>query len=264
MARNIKISIITVCYNSAATIEATIQSVLEQTHADIEYIIIDGGSSDQTMDIVRAYQDRISIVVSEKDKGMYDAMNKGIRMATGDVIGTLNSDDFFAAPDAVAAIADAFQQQPACQAVFGDVAFVSPKDPSRIIRHYSSRYFNIQRFRYGYMPPHPTFYVRRSCYENLGLYQTDYRIAADYELIMRFLYTHKVAYSYIPRVLVLMQAGGVSNRNLYSRYLLNKEIVRACRENNVRTHIFLLSFKYARKSLEYIRPLFGRRKSSGL
>eukprot|EP01136_Pigoraptor_vietnamica_P019074 Opistho-1_new@66194 len=259
-----KVSIITVCYNSAKTIEKTIQSVISQTHPDIEYIIIDGLSSDQTLQIIEQYREGISILVSEKDKGMYNAMNKGITLATGDIVGILNSDDFFSSDTSVADIVSAFEENNS-EAVFGDIAFVSPTDLQKKIRHYSSRSFSIKSFQYGFMPPHPTFYVKRSCYQTFGLYQEDYVIASDYELIMRFLYTHRISYSYIPRELVYMRPGGVSNQTLYSRFLLNKEIIRACNENGVRTGYLLLSLKYFKKSTEYIQPfilnIFSRKKA---
>lgn len=249
-----KVSIITVCYNSGRTIEQTIQSVLSQTYSDIEYIIIDGLSKDNTLSIIDQYRHGISVLLSEKDKGMYNAMNKGIELATGDVIGTLNSDDFFSSDTSVAEIVKAFEENK-CDAVFGDIAFVSQSDLQKRTRLYSSKNFTVSRFKYGYMPPHPTFYVKNECYRKYGLYQEDYVIASDYELIMRFLYRYGISYSYIPSVLVLMQPGGVSNKSIYSRYLLNKEIIRACRENGVTTNFGLLAFKYFNKSTEYIIPL---------
>ncbi len=258
-----KVSIITVCFNSADTIRDTLESVRCQNHVDIEHILIDGGSTDATCTIISQFP-HVAVFLSEKDKGMYNAMNKGIALATGDIVGILNSDDFFSSHTAVADIVSAFEENN-CEAVFGDIAFVSPTDLQKKIRHYSSRSFNIRSFQYGFMPPHPTFYVKRSCYERFGLYQEDYVIASDYELIMRFLYTHRISYSYIPKELVYMRPGGVSNQTFYSRFLLNKEIIRACNENGVRTGYLLLSLKYIKKSTEYIRPfilnIFSRRKA---
>jgi glycosyltransferase involved in cell wall biosynthesis len=247
-----KISIITVTYNSAATLSDTLQSVRSQDYPDIEHILVDGGSTDGTVELIRKAP-HVHNWVSEKDRGLYDAINKGIRMATGDIVGILNSDDFFPGNHIVSKIAAAFQGKD-LEAVYGDIAFVRPDNLEKIVRLYSSRKFNPGRFAYGYMPAHPSFYVKRDAYLRLGLYKEDYKIAADYELLMRFLYRHRLRYAYIPEVLVHMRTGGVSNRNILSRYTLNREIIRACRENGVNTNMAILSFKYLNKVFEYIRP----------
>lgn len=250
-----KVSIITVSYNSAETIDTTLKSVSEQDYPNIEHIIVDGGSKDATMDIVSRYP-HVAKKLSEKDDGLYDAINKGISLATGDVIGILNSDDFFPSSDIVSMIAGAFNEHPV-EAVYGDVAFVRPGNLEKVIRYYSGKRFNVRKFRYGYMPPHPSFYVKKSCYDQYGLYKPDYVIASDYELLMRFLYRFRVPAKYINHPLVYMRTGGVSNKSVFSRYLLNKEIIRACKENFVNTNMFILSMKYVNKIFEYVRPMLS-------
>jgi glycosyltransferase involved in cell wall biosynthesis len=253
-----RISIITVTYNSAATLQHTLESVNNQDYPDIEHVLVDGGSTDETVSIIQSYP-HVAQWVSEKDRGLYDAINKGIQMATGDVIGILNSDDFFPGNHIVTQIANSFEQNNV-SAVYGDIAFVKPGKLEKIVRLYSSRKFTPRRFGYGYMPAHPSFYVRKSCYDSLGLYKLDYKIAADYELLMRFIFKNGISYAYIPEILVYMRTGGVSNKNLLSRYTLNKEIIKACKENGVNTNMALLSLKYLNKVFEYIKPVIARKK----
>src|SRR5436190_21660906 len=218
-------------------------------------MLVDGGSGDRRLEIIRSYP-HVARVISEPDQGLYDAVNKGVRLATGDVVGILNSDDFFPSPHVVSQIVAALSTHQV-DAVFGDVAFVRPHNLDKIVRMYSSRRFHPRQFARGYMPAHPTFYVRRRCYEEFGLYQTDYKIAADYELLMRFMHRHRISYSYLPLTIVHMRTGGVSNRTIGSRYTLNREIVRACRENGVTTSMARLSLKYVFKIFEYVKPRIG-------
>jgi glycosyltransferase involved in cell wall biosynthesis len=253
-----KISIITVTYNSAATLAHTLESVNNQDYTDIEHILVDGGSTDETVTIIQSFP-HVAKWVSEKDNGLYDAINKGIRMATGDVIGILNSDDFFPGNHIISLIAQAFKQN-SIEAVYGDIAFVRPGRLEKIIRLYSSKKFTPRRFGFGYMPAHPSFYVRRNCYEQHGVYKLDYTIAADYELLMRFIFRQRIRYYYIPEILVYMRTGGVSNKNFMSRYTLNKEIIKACKENGVQTNMALLSLKYLNKVFEYIKPVVARQQ----
>jgi hypothetical protein len=174
-------------------------------------------------------------------------------MATGDVIGILNSDDFYSDSRVLSDIAEAFATSGA-EAIFGDIAFVRPGNLKKIIRLYSSARWSPKKFPFGYMPAHPSFYVKRACYMEYGLYKLDYKIAADYELLMRFLYTRKISFKYIRRIMVYMRTGGVSNQSVMSRYTLNREIIKACKENGVNTNMGLLSLKYFNKVFEYIRP----------
>jgi glycosyltransferase involved in cell wall biosynthesis len=252
-----KISIITAAYNSAATIEDTLKSVADQEYGHIEHIVVDGQSADETENIVKKFP--AVRFFSEKDNGLYDAINKGIRISTGEIVGILNSDDFFPDPQVITKIAEAFQNSE-IDAVYGNIAFVRPGNLKKIIRFYQSGKFKPSKFKYGYMPAHPSFYARKSCFEKYGYYHTDYQIAADYELLMRFIYTHKIRTRFIDKIMVYMRTGGVSNQSWKSRYVLNKEIVKACKANGVRTSIALLSLKYFFKIGEFIRPGINKNK----
>lgn len=250
-----KITIITVSYNSSVTIQDTIESLLTQSYSNIEYIIVDGLSKDNTVDIIKEYEPKFKgrlRWVSEKDKGLYDAMNKGIRMATGDVVGIINSDDFYHKPDVIFKIADAFKQ-PDVEAVFADVRFVNPDNLDKTVRYYSSKNFSPNRFRFGFMPAHPTFFTYKKFFDEFGYYKTDYKIAADYELLIRFLHTNKLNYKYLPLDVMKMRTGGASTASIKSNILLNKEIVRACRENGIKTWFPLLLLKYIIKVFELVR-----------
>jgi glycosyltransferase involved in cell wall biosynthesis len=248
---NLSISVITVSHNSISTIPDTIKSVLAQTYPNIEYIIIDGSSTDGTIDSINFFGKSISKFVSEPDKGIYDAINKGIKLATGDIIGILNSDDFFYDNNIIERVAVAFGENE-IDAVFGDVQFVDPEKTSKIIRYYSSKNFNPAKFKFGFMPAHPSFYVKRELFEKLGYYTTDYKIAADYELLIRFLYVNQIKYKYIEMPFVSMRTGGVSNKSICSNVTLNKEIARACKENGIRTNYLYIYSKYFLKMFEFL------------
>jgi glycosyltransferase involved in cell wall biosynthesis len=247
-----KISIITATYNSEKTIQNSIESVISQKYPNIEYIIVDGVSSDRTLDIIKSYGSKIAKFISEPDQGMYDAMNKGIAMATGDVIGILNSDDFYTNNTIISQVVQSFQKSQA-DAVFGDLVYVNSNNLNKIVRYYSSAKFTPSRFAYGWMPAHPTFFVKRSAYEQYGIFQTDYQIAADYELLTRFLAKHQLRYTYIPSVMVCMRTGGASTNNLMSNWVLNREIIRACRENGIQTNWFKVLSKYFTKVFQLIQ-----------
>jgi len=244
-----KISIITVAYNSAKTIKDTLDSVAKQTYPNIEHIIVDGASKDSTLEIVKEFGKRVATVISEPDKGIYDAMNKGIKVATGDIIGILNSDDFFTSDDVIATIAQAFEEND-IDALYGDVHYVNPDNLEKSVRYYSSAIFRPNLFRFGFEPGHPTFYMKRSCYEAHGLYAIDYVIAADYDLMIRYLYKEKIPYKYIKKDMVTMRTGGVSTKSFSNRILGNKEIVRACRKYGIYTNFFLVNLKYFYKIFE--------------
>lgn len=251
-----KISIITVVYNNKNTIQDAINSVLSQDYDDIEYIIVDGASTDGTVevikDVVKRYPERSIKFISEKDDGIYDAMNKGISLATGDIIGILNSDDFYINNDVISTVVNAFMAENV-DSVFADLVYVRADDSDKIVRYYSSATFHPKKMAYGWMPAHPTFFAKKKTYEQYGLYKTDYQIASDYELIARLLVKNKVNYSYIPKVLVKMRTGGVSTMNLKSNWILNKEILRACAENGIKTNIIKVLSKYPTKILELIK-----------
>lgn len=244
-----RISIITATYNSASTIRDTLESVNAQTYPDIEHIIVDGASKDSTLDLVKKYGKRVSLIISEPDKGIYDAMNKGIKAATGDVIGILNSDDFFTSDDVISAIVFAFENND-IDAVYGDVHYVNPENLNKCVRYYSSAVFKPSLFKFGLMPAHPSFYVKRSCYEKYGVYSLDYQIASDFDLLIRFLYTHKIKYRYLKKDFVTMRTGGESTKNLNNRMLLNKEDLKACRKYGITTNMFMIMFKYVYKIFE--------------
>lgn len=226
-----KISIVTVCYNSAKTIRSTLESVANQTYSNIEHIIVDGKSSDDTLEIVESY-DHVSKIISEADTGIYNAMNKGIKIADGDIIGILNSDDTLENKSVIAKIVKAFEDK-AVDATFGDIQFVENHDSKSVIRYYSSSLWSLNRFQYGFMPAHPSFYTKRVFFEKYGYYKEDYRIAADFDLLLRFLLIHKLRYKYIAEPLVNMLPGGVSTQNVKMKYILSKEVIRSCTENGV-------------------------------
>jgi len=244
-----KVSIITVCFNSADHIEDAIQSVAAQDHEDIEHLVIDGGSTDGTVDILKSYDQQISYWISEADRGIYDAMNKGIAVASGEVVGILNSDDFYFDETIISQVALAFED-PQLDAVYGDLIFVDPCNLKKTVRTYSSAKWNPERFARGYMPAHPTFFVRRKYYEEYGLFEIDYKIAADYEMLIRLLYVYKLTYKYLPLTMVKMRKGGVSSNGFKSNILLNKEIVRACLKHGIKTSALKIYPKYFNKVFE--------------
>jgi glycosyltransferase involved in cell wall biosynthesis len=249
-----KVSIITVAYNAGATIRDTIESVLAQDYSQIEHIIIDGKSSDNTAEIVKAYGDRIARFVSEPDLGMYDAMNKGIKLATGDVVAVLNADDFYIDSQVISTIVEQFKQHQV-DAVFADLVYVKHNDLDKVVRYYSSANFHPDKFAYGWMPAHPTFVVKRWAFDRYGFFKTDYKIAADYELLIRFLAIHRISYHYLPQVLVKMRLGGTSTANLSSNWILNREIVRGCLENGIPTNMTKVLSKYFVKVFQLVaRP----------
>lgn len=241
-----KVSIITVCYNSEKTIEDTIKSIAAQTYKNIEYIIIDGGSKDTTNDIVNKYKDIVSIHISEPDNGLYDAMNKGIKLATGDVVGILNSDDVLFDNNVIENIASSFSSD--VDGVYSDLIYVKQNDLNSVSRLYSSKIFSNKLIKFGIMLPHPTFYVRKSCYDKNGFYKNDYRVAADFELIARFIKSG-VKLKRLPILSVKMREGGISSNGIKWRIHQNFEIVRACKENNIKTNIFFVMLKLPYKLL---------------
>lgn len=227
----LKISVITAVCNNRDTIAEALDSVLAQSHADVELIVIDGGSTDGTLEVLRSYGDRISMLVSEPDQGMYDALNKGIRLATGEVAGFLHSDDVFADADSLAHIADGFFSEEV-DAVYGNLVYVRRDNPQQVVRHWKAGMFTLHRLRRGWMPPHPAFYVRRAVYERLGGFDTSYRIAADYDCMLRFL-SSGIKTVYVPQVLVRMRLGGASNRSLGNMLRKSREDYRALKSSRV-------------------------------
>lgn len=249
-----KVSLITVVYNGESYIETCLKSIASQDYKDIEYIIMDGGSRDSTLEIIDRYRDYVTVMVSEPDKGLYDAMNKGISRATGDIVGILNSDDFYAHPGIISRVVQEFRDKQV-DTVFGDLVFVSPENLKKVVRYYSPKHFRVSWFEKGDMPPHPTFFVKRELYEKYGTFDTQYKIVSDFELMLRFLHKHHSTWSYIPEVLVHMRTGGISTRGISSKIKLNAEMRAACAAHDVKTSMAKIYSKYFTKILQLVtRP----------
>ncbi len=227
-----RISIVTVVFNNASTIEQTILSVAGQTYRDIEHIIIDGGSTDGTLDIIARHRDKFAVVVSEPDRGIYDAMNKGIKAAQGEAIGTLNADDFYANDTVLSQVADAFRD-PSVDACYSDLVYVAADDPGRVLRYWRSCDYRPGLFLWGWMPAHPTFFVRRRVYDQHGLFDTRLKLQADFELTMRFMELRRIKTMYVPRTWVRMRTGGASNRSIKNVLRGNWESYTACRRHGL-------------------------------
>jgi len=237
-----KVSIITVCFNSEKTIEDTIKSVVNQTYENIEYIVIDGGSTDKTIEIINKYKENISTLISEKDNGIYDAINKGIKLASGDIIANLNSDDFYIDNKVISDVVAAFNEAKT-DLLYADLYYVDAKDTSKIIRYWKSKSYKEGLFLKGWMPPHPTFFVKKEVYQNYGMFNLEFKSAADYEIMLRFIHRYKASITYLPRVIVRMRVGGVSNASLKNRIKANREDKRAWEINGLKPHPLTLIFK---------------------
>ncbi|GAI17234.1 unnamed protein product [marine sediment metagenome] len=227
------VSIITVVFNSKNTVESTIRSVLRQSYQNIEYIIIDGGSTDGTVEVVGKYKDEITKIVSEPDRGIYDGMNKGMRLASGDIVGILNSDDFYADDEVIEEVVKIMEDKNV-DVCWGDLVYVSPKDTNKIVRYWKSSEYKEGKFKKGWMPAHPTFFVRRRVYEKYGIFNLNFPIAGDYELMLRILEKYKVKSCHIPKVLVKMRAGGSSNKNIIRVIKGDLECYRAWKVNGLK------------------------------
>lgn len=248
-----KISVVTACFNSAKTIADTLRSVAEQSHGDVEHIVVDGGSRDGTLDLIARTPNRVVHLVSEPDRGIYDAMNKGLRLATGDIVGFLNSDDVYADADSLAQIVQAFSD-PAVDACYGDVLFVAANEGSRVVRYWRAGPWRPGRVAQGWMPPHPTFYVRRSIYEQCGGFDLAYRLQADFEMAIRLVEVRKLRLHYIPRTLVRMRMGGASNASVGNVIRGNCEAYRAARKHRLPVGPLFV----VRKVLSRIPQFFAR------
>lgn len=249
-------------YNSVATLRDTMESVLAQTWGDLEYIVVDGASRDGTVDLIREYEPRFNgrmRWVSEQDGGLYDAMNKGIAMAAGEVVGMLNSDDFFTAPDILARVAERMERGDV-DAVYGDVHYVAPEDLGKMVRYYSSRSFRRWQMRLGFMPAHPSFYCRREVYGRLGGFDTSFRVAADFENLLRLVYKGRIRMAYIPHDFVTMRRGGVTTSGLRSHLGIMRDHRRALRKNGVFSSVLLLALRYPFRLTEM---LFCRKRHGG-
>jgi glycosyltransferase involved in cell wall biosynthesis len=247
-----KISIITVCFNSQNTIADCISSVVNQNYTDVEYILIDGKSTDQTLDIIHSYGSKIDQVISEKDKGMYDAINKGIKIATGEVVGVLNSDDMYIDELVLNEVMDKFKNEK-IDALYADLNYVDQIDTSRVVRYWQSGIYKKNSFISGWMPPHPTFFIKKSWYEKYGGYSLDLVSAADYELMLRMILKNKARLAYLPRVIVNMRVGGMSNSSIANRLRANKEDRMAWEMNGLSPKSYTLLAKPLRKIIQYIK-----------
>lgn len=247
-----KMSIITVCYNSASTIRDTIESVIRQSYSNIEYIIIDGKSKDHTMSIIKEYEANIQKIVSEPDNGMYDAINKGIAMSSGDIIGILNADDFYIDDKVIKDVVNQFQELD-YEGLYADLVYVDSENTSSVKRYWKSGKYKPGRFTKGWMPPHPTFFLKRSVYQKYGAYNTTFVSAADYELMLRMIHKYKINLGYLDRIIVKMRIGGMSNSSLRNRLRANREDKRAWEINELKYKPYTFFFKPLRKLGQFIR-----------
>lgn len=254
-----KISIITATFNSGKTIRDTLESVLRQTYDNYELIVKDGGSKDNTLDICREYEERFKgrmKIISSPDKGIYDAMNQGLSSASGDIVGILNSDDFYTSDDILITVADTFAKEYTIDALYGDVHYVDSQDTNKIVRFYSSRLFRRSWMRFGFMPAHPSFYCRKETYDRYMIkgcyFNTSYKIAADFENLLRMIFVHKIKTIYIKKDFVTMRTGGASSSGITSHKQINKDHLRALKENGINSNYFFLSIRYLYKILELI------------
>lgn len=246
------VSIITTVFNGGEFIESAIKSVLGQSYRNIEYIVVDGGSTDGTGEIINEYRSKIAKTVSEKDKGIYDGMNKGIKLATGDIVGILNSDDFYASTGAIESVVRAMGEN-GVDIVFGDLVYVDPKNTNKIVRIWRSSEYKEGKFQKGWMPPHPAFFVKRKVYDKYGIFNLDFKISADYELMLRFLKKNKVRSYYLPKILVKMRAGGKSNKNIKNIVKGNIECYRAWAVNGLKANPLVIFAKPFSKISQFIR-----------
>ncbi len=246
-----KISIITVVYNGSKTIQTCVESVLKQTYSDIEYIVIDGCSTDGTQKIIENFGSKIAVFRSEPDGGIYDAMNKGIALVTGEVVGILNADDFYKDNQVIEKIANKLEETQA-EGLYSDLVFVDANNLSKVTRYWKSGSYSKNDFMYGWMPPHPTFFVRRESYQKYGNFRLDLGTAADYELMLRFIHKHKVKMAYLPETIIIMRAGGASNDSAKSRIRANQNDQKAWEVNNLKPYFFTLWLKPIRKIVQFI------------
>jgi glycosyltransferase len=251
-----KVSLITVTYNSALYLQDCINSVVRQRNVDIEHIVIDGGSTDGTLEIIKKYDNHIAQWVSETDRGMYDAINKGIGLATGDIVGILNSDDMLASNDVLSAIVESFNDHQ-LDAVYGDLVYVN-KTNTKSVRLWHGKSFKRYRFRYGWMPAHPTFYIRREIIDQFGGYESHYFTAADYEFMARYLYRYRVSAMYLPKLIVKMRVGGQSNVTLKSRLRGNRRDYLAMKKNGIPLPFLASVLKPILKLRQYYYSLFHK------
>ena len=247
-----KVSIITVVYNREATIERAINSVLSQSYKNIEYIVVDGASSDGTLGIIDKYKSNIDHFVSEKDRGIYDAINKGISLSTGEIIGLLHSDDVFSTDRIIEQVAAEFRSEASLDCLYGDVAFVNSDKSGKVVRYYSSARFEPSKFANGFMPAHTSFFCKKECFDRFGNYSLDYPISSDFDLLVRFLFIHRLKSKYIPICTTHMAFGGKSTAGLSAKIEINKQCYQILKTHSIPTSYFKLFSRYFRKLGEYL------------
>jgi glycosyltransferase involved in cell wall biosynthesis len=253
LKKKLRITIITVSYNSEKTLNTTLKSVQNQNYRNIEHIIVDGASSDKTLSIVKKFA-HIKKIISKKDKGIYDAMNKGLKIATGDIIGFLNSDDFYTSNNILSRVAAIFKDNSSLDACYADLIYVNPINTNKIIRFWQSSKFVSGLFAKGWCPPHPTFFVRRSVYERFGNFDLNYYIASDVELMMRFLEVQKINARYIPELWIKMRLGGITNKNFKNILIQNKEVLHALKNHNLSVNwISFFIYKIINRGLQFLK-----------
>jgi glycosyltransferase involved in cell wall biosynthesis len=248
----LKVSLITVSFNSEKTIRDTIESVLSQNYKFIEYIVIDGGSTDSTLDIINDYKEKIQVVVSEPDSGIYDAMNKGVMLSSGDVIGVINSDDFYPDSNVISTVVKVFKEDDNSELVLGGIDFVKNTDLNNSVRRYSSKYFMPWMMRFGIMPPHPAAFIKKTAYDRIGKYKLNYKIAADFDLLLRLLKVDKSPYAKLDRVCVRMRLGGVSTEGLSSFKVISNEILKSLKENDIYSNSLFVLLRVVSKIKQLI------------
>lgn len=247
-----KISIITVVYNNDKTIEDAIKSVLSQSYSNIDYIIIDGGSSDKTVTIINEYKEQLGYFISEKDKGIYDAMNKGINAAKGDVIGILNSDDLYQDTTVIETVMNQFNQNPSIDVVYGDLVYVKSDNVNKVVRNWKSNPYYNSFFENGNVPPHPSLFVKKSVYEKAGFFNLDFKLAADYEFMLRIFKKHNFNSKYINRVIVKMRLGGATNQSFSNIKKQNIEILKAWNHNELKAPFLLMPLRIIKRLIQFI------------
>lgn len=247
-----KVSIITIAYNAEDTIEDTIKSVIAQNYTGLEYVIVDGASKDGTMEIVNRYKDQISIIHSEPDRGIYDAMNKGVGLANGEIIGILNADDIYADENVVTAIVQKFQETNA-EGVYADLVYVNRENTDQVTRTWISGEYKEGKFKKGWMPPHPTFFLKKECYDKYGTYTLKLRSAADYELMLRMIHKNKIKVAYLNKIITKMRVGGTSNVSLKNRLKANREDREAWRMNGLKPGTFTVIRKPLSKITQFLK-----------
>jgi len=248
----VKVSIITISYNNATAIAETIESVIKQSYSNIEYIIVDGKSVDNTVGIIKSYGSKINKFISEKDGGIYDAMNKGIRLAEGEIIGFINADDKLNSNNCISEIVNFFQMHD-LDIVYGDKIYTKNNDPDKIVRYWKAGEYNRKNFKKGWMPPHLSTYIKTIFYQKHGIFRTDFRIAADYELLFRFMYKYKAKTKYLPMVIARMRIGGISNKSIKNILVSNYEVYKSWKINGFRISPFII----ARKPISKVTQLLG-------